>query len=334
MIWRQLTGHEAQVEMFRRAIARGRLAHAYLLIGPRGIGKGLFARLLCQCLACERVPDADLDACGDCPGCRQMRAGTHPDLIRVGLPEGKRELPINLIAGERGNRSQSGLCHDIALAPMAAGRRMAIIDDADAMNEEAANALLKTLEEPPPGAILLLLTPDSEPILPTIRSRCQPVRFEPLREDQLHELLRREEGVAAELGELVGLAEGSLEVARQLLDPGMNRLWRTVRTSLDARPIDTLQAIRDVTTALDELGSDTASQRQNLHWALRFAVESLRAKLATTADVDELDCLGDMLDRCCEAELHLQQTMPVPLCLEALYAELGRRSRAAMPARP
>src|SRR5690606_25957369 len=97
-IWNRIRGHEAQVEMFRRSIGRGRLAHAYLFVGPDGIGKRRFARMFAQCLFCERRRAEDLDACGECSSCKQMQAGTHPDYLAVGRPEGKSVVPIELFA--------------------------------------------------------------------------------------------------------------------------------------------------------------------------------------------------------------------------------------------
>lgn len=329
MIWDTLKGHDSQIEMFRRAIGRGRIAHGYLFVGPSGIGKRLFARLLAQCLFCENVPDAELDACGDCPSCKQVTREIHPDLLQIGCPEGKRELPLELIIGAKDQRGRSGLCHELSLSPMSAGRRVALIDDADLMNEESANALLKTLEEPPEGSILFLLTPDLDPILPTIRSRCQPIRFSPLSETDLlhlvHDLDLAPEVI--DLGELIPLAEGSLDVARQLLDPGLARLRKVVDACLQTQPVDSLKAIKSVAAALEEIGGDPATQRQTLRWAIRFAVEQLRRQLHETDDPTRLDRVSALLDRCFEAELHLKQTMPVPLCLEALLTELGRRSR-------
>lgn len=333
MIWERILGHQVQVEMFRRAITRGRLAHGYLLIGPAGIGKHLFARTLAQCLFCERIPDVELDACGDCSSCRQMQAGHHPDLLLIGLPEGKKILPISLLVGDDATRGRSGLCYEIAMAPMSAERRIAIIDRAETMNEEAANSLLKTLEDPPVGSILFLLAPDTEPILPTIRSRCQPVRFSQLSNAQVLSLLQAESAAGQSsdsvqgLEEIVDMAEGSLDVARQLLEPGLRQLWQTVETHLNRPVMESLQAIQQVTANLEELGGDTAAQRENMLWVVRFSIESLRRRLAAAPDVAELDRLGTMLDRCFDAEQHLRQTMPVPLCLEALFTELGKRSR-------
>lgn len=329
MIWEQLLGHQEQVEMFRRAIRRERLAHGYLLVGPAGIGKHLFARLLAQALFCERIPDSELDACGQCSSCRQMQAGHHPDLISIGLPEGKKILPISLLVGDDSQRGRSGLCYEIALAPMSASRRIAIINDAEAMNEEAANSLLKTLEEPRPGSIIFLISSDLGLILPTIRSRCQPVRFSPLSNEHVLQLLKKESGQTEGLEEIVNMAEGSLEVARQLQEEGMRTLWKTVSTLLSGSLLDTRAAITRVQAALEELGGDTATQRVQMGWIVRFAIETLRRQLSQTSDVDQLDRLGTLLDRCFEAEQHLKQTMPIPLCLESLFTELARRSRAS-----
>ncbi|MCA9081573.1 MAG: hypothetical protein KDA58_13500, partial [Planctomycetaceae bacterium] len=171
MIWDRLKGHQTQVEMFRRAIDRQRLAHAYLLVGSHGIGKRLFVHLLAQCLFCDQHAEEELLACGRCSGCKQVLAGTHPDLLEVGCPKGKKELPIELLVGPPERRGREGLCHDLALRPMSASRRIALINDAELMNEASANALLKTLEEPPRDSLIFLTTPDTEPILPTIRSR-------------------------------------------------------------------------------------------------------------------------------------------------------------------
>ncbi|SFI67947.1 DNA polymerase III subunit delta' [Planctomicrobium piriforme] len=327
MIWDKIIGHTVQVEMFRRAIARQRLAHGFLFIGPHGVGKKLFAETLAQCLFCERIADEVLDACGDCPSCRQVQAGFHPDLLRIGLPDGKKILPISLLVGDDAHRGRAGLCFELAHAPMTASRRIAIIDDAEAMNEEAANALLKTLEEPPPGAILILLAPDAESVLPTIRSRCQPLLFSPLNDAQIVQLLRATGSTAAAVEEVVSMAEGSLDVARRLLDPQLLTLWKTVEQQLRATSTDSVSAVKKVHAALDEMGSDTAAQRENMHWVVRFTIESLRKQLAATDNPLELDRLGEMLERCFLAELHLRQTMPVPLCLDALFTELGRQSR-------
>ncbi|HUG91942.1 MAG TPA: hypothetical protein VML55_13975, partial [Planctomycetaceae bacterium] len=98
--------------MFRRALSRGRFSHAYLFAGPEGAGKRLFARTLAQCLFCQADQRAQaLEACGTCSACRQMQAGTHPDYLAVGCPDGKSALPIELFVGPPERRGREGLCH-------------------------------------------------------------------------------------------------------------------------------------------------------------------------------------------------------------------------------
>ena len=207
MPWHSLRGHDRVVTTLRRALARGRLPHAFLFVGPEGIGKRAFALRLAQALLCERVPEAELDPCGRCPGCLQVMAGTHPDLLQVATPEDKHELPIRVIRD---------LCIDLGLKPMSGRRKVAIIDDADDMNDEAANAFLKTLEEPPPGSTLILIGTSAEAQLDTILSRCRVVRFDPLPESELAELLL-EQGIAETpeaATRLARLGEGSVEPPR------------------------------------------------------------------------------------------------------------------------
>ncbi len=107
-------------------------------------------------------------------------AGTHPDVLRVAKPEDRQELPIRVIRD---------LCIDLGLKPMSGRRKVAIVDDADDLNDEAANAFLKTLEEPPPGSTLILVGTSAEGQLDTILSRCRVVRFDPLPESELAEVL-------------------------------------------------------------------------------------------------------------------------------------------------
>lgn len=328
-MWVDLRGHQDQVVMFRRAIQRNRIAHAYLFVGPGGIGKKLFARKMAQCFFCERDTIEEFTACGECSACKQVLADTHPDLLSIGCPEGKRELPIELLIGTSDRRGRSGLCHELALRPMSATRRIAIIDDAETMNEASANSLLKTLEEPPPGVIMFLITPETELILPTIRSRCQMVRFAPLAASDVADLLL-EMGDVANADRARGISaysSGSLTTARQLLDPGLLQFKQTIENSLNRSPVESLASVKAIQGVFDEMGGDTAQQREQMRWVNQFCVESLRRALSSADDPNTSDRLAAMLDRCFEAESHLKQTMPVSLCLESLFDDLSRISR-------
>ncbi|MCA9117094.1 MAG: hypothetical protein KDA79_18610, partial [Planctomycetaceae bacterium] len=142
MVWEQLRGHAGKAEMFRRSVGRGRLSHAWLFSGPAGTGRRLFAHLLAQCLFCTEVEDSLLEACGHCHNCRQMQAGSHPDLLEVACPPDKSVLPIESLVGVTERRGREGLCYELSLRPMSASRRVAVINDAQLMNPDGANSLL------------------------------------------------------------------------------------------------------------------------------------------------------------------------------------------------
>jgi DNA polymerase-3 subunit delta' len=355
MIWEKIRGHSEQVDMFRRALQRNRLAHAYLFIGPDGTGKRLFANSLGWCLFCERFPEAELEACGECSACRQMMAGTHPDHLAIGLPAGKKELPIELFRGPPERKGREGLCHDLSLKPMAGMRRVAVIDDADRMNAASANALLKTLEEPPPNSLLILIASNVDSLLPTIRSRCQQIRFSPLADADVAELLLdlKLTDSATEANTIAGLCEGSLTTAKSLLEPGLRALRERLYSTLSAGQFEGLTLAKGLLDGLDELGGDTAEQRRNGWWLVRFTVEFYRRTLrrlsdpeavcsADTVDVfagrlpagsaDSIERVMEMFERAATAERQLDRHAPLPLCLEGLYDELARMHRQAVDA--
>lgn len=357
-IWDGLRGHREQIEMFRRTVARGRLTQAYLLVGPEGIGKQQFARRLAECLLCQQRPRNQLEACGECPGCRPFLAGAHPDFVFVERDPGKRELTVDKFLGDDEQRGRVGLCHDLALRPLPGSRKVAIINDADTMNEVSANALLKTLEEPPEGAVLFLIASNLDAVLPTIRSRCQHVRFSPLTTDDIAELLEslgltsgREEAAA-----VAALSEGSLATARQLLDPGLRGLQTVLLDDLARPDFGGLALAKKLQEGLDKLSSEASEQRVFAHWLIRFTVEFYRAALwefsGAATDVgpadsaarrwidalpltaeDAADLVGQLIERAAQATGHIEQNVSVSLALEGLFDELARLTRAALPVR-
>src|SRR5690606_6728821 len=142
-----IVGQDAAVERFRRILASGRLASTYLLIGPGGVGKRMFARRLAQALFCTAVVPTDLAPCEKCQNCLLSQAGNHPDLLEVGLRPDKSQLVLEQFLGSKENRYREGFCFELARRPALATRRVAVIDDADTFSPEVANSLLKTLEE-------------------------------------------------------------------------------------------------------------------------------------------------------------------------------------------
>ncbi|HMP79146.1 MAG TPA: DNA polymerase III subunit [Pirellulaceae bacterium] len=220
MSWSGVIGHRHVVERFRRGFQRDRLGSAYLFVGPRGVGKHTFARQLAKTLFCEQVTAEAFDACGQCQSCRLAEAGSHPDLLLVSKREDKSVFSIDLIVGEDEERLRTGLCHDIYLKPLVATRKIAILNDADLFNDESANALLKTLEEPPPRAMIILIGTTRERQVRTIQSRCQTVNFPPLSEDEVVAVLSRLPDLESpvEKSELAAICQGSVAQALLLTD--------------------------------------------------------------------------------------------------------------------
>ena len=194
----RLVGHRERLAPLFRAHAKGRLASALLFSGPSGVGKRLAARALAQALVCERVSDEG-EACGACGPCLRVEKSQSESLMELG-PDGA-ALKIE---------QARDVLQFISLQKL--GRaRVVILDQAQLFNPQAANALLKSLEEPPSGTYFILITSAAGAILPTIRSRTQLVRFRPLSPAELAHVL----GPEADAW-VVESAQGSVEVAERL----------------------------------------------------------------------------------------------------------------------
>ena len=346
-IWDEVRGQDIAIDLLRRSVQRERLAHGYAFHGPPGSGRKLVARKLAQSLFCPEVPDEALDACGTCPSCKQIAAGSHPDLLEVKKPADKKSIPIDLLIGDREKRGREGLCYELAMRPLAADRRIAIIDDADALAVDGANALLKTLEEPPAGALLILIAESPESLLPTIRSRCQPLHFAPLPDEALIDLLISQGHDAGDAAAVAPLAGGSLETAAQLLDPGLRQVRDDVRAAMTATPFHPLQASERTIKAIETLADDATEKRAITQLTLRFLMDLLRdamryaaigdgprdaAALVNSLQGDEaarLETIGRLIDRVRMAEAATAMMMPLPLCMEGLFDELAVLRRGA-----
>lgn len=174
-----LLGNEAVRARLNQAVDASRLHHCCLFEGPDGVGKHTAAiqlALFANCTSPHRP-------CGECPTCRQMIAGSHPDLIVVG-PDPERVTKIISV-----DQAQA-LIRSLQLRAFNARVRFVILDPADVLNEESANTLLKTLEEPPPDTRFILVSSKPAALLPTIRSRSQRVRFGPVRVPELEAWLQ------------------------------------------------------------------------------------------------------------------------------------------------
>ncbi|MGM0574434.1 MAG: ATP-binding protein [Myxococcota bacterium] len=246
---RQVIGHERVVEALVAANARGTVHHALLFAGPDGVGKrrvalGFVALVNCTGDAPTDEAGRRVDACGTCRSCRRIlaeleaedapegeegEAPTHPDVLHLSPQEGSRQIRIDPVRE---------ILRVVPFPPIEAACRFVVVDPADTFTDEAANALLKNLEEPPSRTRFILLTSRPDALLTTIRSRCQKITFGRLEEEQVVRGLVTRQGVGEEeAGRVAGLADGSLGAAIALLDdPVMGRRDEIVRRIAAVEP--------------------------------------------------------------------------------------------------
>lgn len=204
MPFEHIVGQSRPLNIVRRMLSSGKIPHAFLFTGISGVGKYTTALALAKALNCTH---STADFCGTCVSCKKIEAGRHPDITLIG-PE-KNVIKIGQIRK---------LQQDIVFAPIEADWRVVIIDQAETMNKETANCLLKTLEEPPSATVLILVASATSRLLPTVLSRCQKIVFAPLSRHVLQTLLENEGLPREQASAVAAHAHGSLHWARRLLD--------------------------------------------------------------------------------------------------------------------
>ena len=269
-------GHQAVKERFRTSIFRDRLPSTFLMVGPEGIGKRTFAIQLARALLCEAGDRNDpLDSCGQCESCQLVDAGTHPDFEFVNKHPDKAFLQIEQFIGDREHRNRAGLCHHLSLSPFRGGRKIAVIDDADFFNQESANCLLKILEEPPPGSILMMLGTSEQKQLSTIRSRSQIIRFQPLSTAEVKSVLETLDlsEITGSVDEMANQSRGSLNILSKYREEGLLEFRQQFLKKLATfEPIEGGFA-KELSGFVEQAGREPARRRDRIRQLADDAIE-------------------------------------------------------------
>jgi DNA polymerase-3 subunit gamma/tau len=297
-----VVGQEHVARTLTNALTAGRIAHAYLFAGPRGVGKTTMARLLAKALNCQTASTATPTACGQCESCREIAQGIAADVMEI---DG---------ASSRGINEIRELRERINYAPLKGRRRVYIIDEVHMLTNEAFNALLKTLEEPPPHVVFIFATTELHKVPATIQSRCQQFLFRRLSRREIVarlELVAQREGFTLSPSGLVMIAQaadGSLRDALSLLDQAVafggpsigEEELRQLLGVIDRRQMTELfeaLARREANGALTVIRS-LSRQGQDLRQLCGMILEWLRhltvAKVCGTAATEEQAALLDL----------------------------------------
>jgi DNA polymerase III subunit delta' len=348
----------------QRALRAGRVPHAYLFTGPDGIGKEMLATRLAAMLLCERpaeVPapteEAWLDACGQCEDCTLMASNNHPDFHRI-------YRTLNRLHPDRDVQKRKAtvlgvdvirhfLIERVGLHPGRGRAKVFLIIEADRLNNEAQNALLKTLEEPPGHSYLILIARSADSLLPTTRSRCQQIAFRTLPTEFVTQCVALRTQLPAEAARfLAELSQGSaglaLRYAELKLHERLPLVWEAVRGAA-ADPLSSgkalLESAKELAPALkvsqDEEDADTNAVREGQRMMLgmtaailrdvqRAAVGHAPAALGGQAGLAELarranaKALGNAIRTVSTAEYQIDHNVNAGLVFDAVGIEVGR----------
>ncbi|PQJ36053.1 DNA polymerase III subunit delta' [Salinibacter sp. 10B] len=375
MAWSSILDQDRVVETLRRALSQDRVAHAYLFHGPEGVGKRAVALEMARALQCTEQTE---EACGDCQACRKTGRMVHPD-VHVHLPHpwseeadrdeediGKRiqRLGDNPYAAvdfvrrpslsdptETSNKQvlyrieqvRQDLIKPMSLARGEGQYKVNILMDVEKMREEAANAFLKLLEEPPPQTIFLLTTSRPEQLLPTILSRCQRLRFDPLLPESIESALVERNEMAPDAAAMLSrMADGSYSHA---LDLARNEALMTSRERvLDYFRAAYTQKVESLTGCIQTLSNQGREQvkivlQLMLRWVRDLLLYRSMGEEAPLVNVDQKEAVARFCKNLPDADLKgmvglveeaiylTERNVQVSLVLTALAQSLGKAMR-------
>lgn len=265
---RLLPWHSAAIAQLRQAWAANRLPHAILLQGAEGLGKGSFTAWLAAAVLCERSVDGQLDVCGACASCALVKAGSHPDLHWIAPEEDKQSLSVDQVRAA---------CEKLSKTSFRQGYKVAILEPAHQMTPGAANSVLKTLEEPTRGSLLVLITSRPSGLLPTVRSRCQKLSIARPSTADAMAWLQKESGKTVSPA-LLEFSGGAPLRALQYADGRFDGLSQSLQKGIK----DLLSGDADVTQVAAEWEKDALIDR--LVWLDLWLCSLARTGIAGTAE--------------------------------------------------
>lgn len=247
--FQEIIGHEMIKEHFKKAIEYSRISHAYILSGEEGMGRKTLAKAFAMTLLCER---SNIEPCMDCHSCKQILSGNHPDVIWV-----SHEKPASI--GVDDIREQ--INDTVMIRPYSSNYKIYMVDEAEKMTVQAQNALLKTIEEPPAYAVIVLMTTNQEAFLPTILSRCIKLSLKPLKDHVVSEYLTETMEIPENKADIfAAFARGNLgkaiylassEEFKQLYKEVLN-LLRSIKEMDIAMLLDYIKRLQEEKLDLDE----------------------------------------------------------------------------------
>ena len=314
-----IIGHEDIVRHFKSSIELGKVSHAYILNGEKGVGKKTLASVVAKSLQCE---SGEPDPCGKCRSCLQAESGNQPDIIWV-----SHEKPGSISVGE----IRTQMVNDVDLKPYSSRYKIYIVPDAQLLTVEAQNAMLKTLEEPPEYAIIMLLTNNMDKFLPTILSRCIVLNFRPVEPLDMIDYLVTNVGVDQEkarfctdfaqgnLGKAVRLAispdyneiiEDSIRLLREIQDMDMEDVIRAVK-NMDKNTLDVI----DIMTMWfrDILVVKISNSPNKMIFKKEFSVMKKQASHTSYEGLEEILAALDKLKIRLEANVNFDIAMELML---------------------
>jgi DNA polymerase-3 subunit delta' len=350
-----LFGHRGVYDRLLAELS-SRPSHAYLMSGPRGIGKSLVVSALIHGLVCERSPGAGFcctpercptrasataserarakaarETCGCCPGCVQLATGVHPDVIQVRRAEDRSDVLIEQVRA---------MIAQLGLRPTRAPMRLAMLDDAETLNVPAQNALLKTLEEPPGHALIFVITASEQALLDTVRSRLRLVRFRALGVEEIEQLLISRGVETARAQALARLARGSAARALSMVEGEEPPFHALVAALRQARTLDFTRA----QALAQEFFASRAQAAETFELIARLFEEMLcykllgsgftgsspemAAQIAELADIFQMDELLASMEAAVKAHAAVEGMANPRLQAEQLWMAVAQAARS------